>query len=563
MGANFQEGIMSTGLGQVLGRLFNMPAQAGINSGQAALNEARPSQAVGTGSMQSRYEAAINTPSNQLTGTAARNAGITATPGQISAIKSQLTKFTKPDGTVDFQAAAASGIDLSVLGIDPSKMSVEDLQGTLQQDEQTALSAAQEDKARADALAEDVDAGKTSSQAALTDTKTSVEQGQADLLKRVDQTAAQAALAPDKVVAFGAKQMADLQAVLAQGLSKIGTEQASALKGIADNMANDLSSSTSATRSNLAAQKAAIMSDPSIPPEARAKLSSQATMAAGQQAAEAAAPIRRMYRELESNTRTAFGHMFTSFGTAAASTTGSLAGVQTQEYSRSVENTNRINSELTGIVQAAEATRGTTQAYLDNLSFQVENGGNELLKSLLPSQSTPFILDSPNDMLIFGMGTDLASLSYNEELTNLNIDMAQMGVDNQSVAGTIQGIQGMQTAPQPSSNSGAQIGSSLIGAAGGIGAAAVLASDENEKTGFQFVDTKALLEKVRSLGVHKWSYKDSGNVAHVGPMAQDFHEKFGLGDSDKTIHMVDAIGVLIASVQALASEVERLKGGSL
>jgi hypothetical protein len=34
-------------------------------------------------------------------------------------------------------------------------------------------------------------------------------------------------------------------------------------------------------------------------------------------------------------------------------------------------------------------------------------------------------------------------------------------------------------------------------------------------------------------------------------MAQDFARAFGLGDSDRRIHTVDADGVLMASVQAL------------
>jgi hypothetical protein len=42
-------------------------------------------------------------------------------------------------------------------------------------------------------------------------------------------------------------------------------------------------------------------------------------------------------------------------------------------------------------------------------------------------------------------------------------------------------------------------------------------------------------------------------------MAQDFHAAFGLGDSDRTINMVDANGVLMVAVQALYRRVKQLE----
>jgi hypothetical protein len=42
-------------------------------------------------------------------------------------------------------------------------------------------------------------------------------------------------------------------------------------------------------------------------------------------------------------------------------------------------------------------------------------------------------------------------------------------------------------------------------------------------------------------------------------MAQDFHAAFGLGDSDRTINMVDGNGVLIGAVQALYRRVMQLE----
>ncbi|HEY6507710.1 MAG TPA: tail fiber domain-containing protein, partial [Vicinamibacterales bacterium] len=53
--------------------------------------------------------------------------------------------------------------------------------------------------------------------------------------------------------------------------------------------------------------------------------------------------------------------------------------------------------------------------------------------------------------------------------------------------------------------------------------------------------------------ISTWQYKsDPESVRHMGPMAQDFQQAFGLGDSDRWYHTVDGHGVALASIQALA-----------
>ncbi len=80
-------------------------------------------------------------------------------------------------------------------------------------------------------------------------------------------------------------------------------------------------------------------------------------------------------------------------------------------------------------------------------------------------------------------------------------------------------------------------------------------SDRNAKQDFEQVDTEAILETLRKLPIQRWQYREREG-AHIGPMAQDFHAAFAVGNSDKVIAGVDAQGVLMASVQALASELE-------
>ena len=68
------------------------------------------------------------------------------------------------------------------------------------------------------------------------------------------------------------------------------------------------------------------------------------------------------------------------------------------------------------------------------------------------------------------------------------------------------------------------------------------------------------------LQISEWQYSyDADGQRHVGPMAEDFHEAFGLNDG-KFIGLGDAQGVLMAAVKGLhqvveekESEIENLK----
>ncbi|HMP71701.1 MAG TPA: tail fiber domain-containing protein, partial [Kiritimatiellia bacterium] len=77
-------------------------------------------------------------------------------------------------------------------------------------------------------------------------------------------------------------------------------------------------------------------------------------------------------------------------------------------------------------------------------------------------------------------------------------------------------------------------------------------SDREAKENFSPVDTGAILEKVAAMPLTEWSYKEDPNQRrYIGPVAQDFHAAFGLGD-DKTINTLDFDGVALAAIQALA-----------
>jgi hypothetical protein len=81
-------------------------------------------------------------------------------------------------------------------------------------------------------------------------------------------------------------------------------------------------------------------------------------------------------------------------------------------------------------------------------------------------------------------------------------------------------------------------------------------SDRNAKDGFTPVNSQAVLAEVASLPLTTWSYKTEPGVRHVGPMAQDFHAAFAVGEDDRHIAEVDEGGVALAAIQGLNQRLE-------
>jgi len=82
-------------------------------------------------------------------------------------------------------------------------------------------------------------------------------------------------------------------------------------------------------------------------------------------------------------------------------------------------------------------------------------------------------------------------------------------------------------------------------------------SDRGAKERFQPVDGREVLEKVANLPLSRWNFKAAPGAEHIGPMAQDFREAFGLGENDTTIATVDADGVALAAIQGLNQKVDQ------
>jgi len=120
------------------------------------------------------------------------------------------------------------------------------------------------------------------------------------------------------------------------------------------------------------------------------------------------------------------------------------------------------------------------------------------------------------------------------------------------------------------SNSTATVGVEL--ASGGNSWSAL--SDRNIKENVTPLDRRDVLERLHGVPVTMWNLKSQvPSILHIGPMAQDFHAAFGLGERETHISSSDADGVALAAIQGLyeivmekdceieelRSEIEKLK----
>jgi hypothetical protein len=77
-------------------------------------------------------------------------------------------------------------------------------------------------------------------------------------------------------------------------------------------------------------------------------------------------------------------------------------------------------------------------------------------------------------------------------------------------------------------------------------------SDREVKSDVSPADGSQVLMLLTELPIFTWNYTGQDpSIRHLGPMAQDFHAAFGLGESDRHIGNVDADGVALAAIQGL------------
>lgn len=82
------------------------------------------------------------------------------------------------------------------------------------------------------------------------------------------------------------------------------------------------------------------------------------------------------------------------------------------------------------------------------------------------------------------------------------------------------------------------------------------------KENFSTVNAAVILKKLAQLEIGTWQYIGSDEGYHLGPIAEEFYEAFGLGKDQQYISTVDADGVALAAIQALHEENQQQKSNS-
>ena len=84
-------------------------------------------------------------------------------------------------------------------------------------------------------------------------------------------------------------------------------------------------------------------------------------------------------------------------------------------------------------------------------------------------------------------------------------------------------------------------------------------SDSSKKQNIKKIPISSALSKINNINVYEWNYKSQDtSVKHVGPMAQDFHKAFGLGNSNLAITSVDMDGVILLGVQGVNNRLDSM-----
>jgi hypothetical protein len=85
-------------------------------------------------------------------------------------------------------------------------------------------------------------------------------------------------------------------------------------------------------------------------------------------------------------------------------------------------------------------------------------------------------------------------------------------------------------------------------------------SSRTTKENFRLIDGNDVLARLRKIPVSSWNYIAEGQqVRHMGPMAEDFYQAFGLGTGNTSIGVQDLAGVSLAAVKALDQRTAQLQ----
>ena len=82
----------------------------------------------------------------------------------------------------------------------------------------------------------------------------------------------------------------------------------------------------------------------------------------------------------------------------------------------------------------------------------------------------------------------------------------------------------------------------------------IVVSSRDSKENFREVDSRHVLHQVIDLPITQWNFKDNSQRKHIGPVAEDFKQTFGLSGDGKRISVIDVGGIALAAIQGMKAE---------
>lgn len=198
---------------------------------------------------------------------------------------------------------------------------------------------------------------------------------------------------------------------------------------------------------------------------------------------------------------------------------------------RAIETVSRDNaSEALAAAGAENLARRQVEATADGMTANVINMGKGL--AVNPATSLQLASGAASSgfqgaMGGYGQQADLLNTQWRQRMAGWEANQGMMG----------------------------QIG----GAVGNIVGALPFMSSKNAKENKRPVF--GVLDAVKAMPVEKWSYKKGmgDGQEHIGPYAEDFKVKTGLGNG-REISVIDALGVSMGAIKELAAKVDDIAG---
>jgi hypothetical protein len=209
-----------------------------------------------------------------------------------------------------------------------------------------------------------------------------------------------------------------------------------------------------------------------------------------------------------------------------------------------VENPEGSPNTLVTIEDSGQVGIGTTEP---NNMLHVESSGNTLmeLESTGTGSTTQagIIYRNPNDNWYAGLrGGDNDFIFFNGGVYLTIEDTGDIGIRDTTPDFSL------QVGTSSSNGNGAHVTDGGVWTNG---------SSREWKTNFRELNPREILERLMTLQITRWEYKDNDEGDHIGPTAEDFRSVFGLGHSEQYIATVDIDGVALAAIQGLNEKHEK------